>query len=909
MAPPKKRKRKLNVFRALLLTLLVLAVVLVGAGAGFTIGVIRTMPDWQPDKLQLAMTTFIYDKDGQLVEELHGEQNRIVVPLEKIPKDLQNAVIATEDARFYQHHGVDLKAILRALWINLRSGSIREGGSTITQQLAKNAFIENPERTLKRKIQEALMAIELERTYTKEEILESYLNIVYLGPGTYGVEAAARLYFGKSVSDLDLAECAMLAGLIQSPANYDPRSKGNEEAAKNRQAQVLNNMVKYGYITPEQAEKAKAEKLEYREASKTQAEKFPYFIDAVIDEAGRLLESQGIEAAELYRGGLKIYTTLDTKIQAEMEKVYQDKSNFPPSSPDRLIESAMVVLDPRTGEVRGLVGGRDYTTRRGFNRAIQAERQPGSTIKPLVVYAPALEKGYPPAFVIDDVPVTYPGTPKPFTPVNYDGRYRGLISMREAVRWSVNIPAVKMLNSIGIDTGYEFGRRLGLPLKPEDRNLALALGGLTTGVSPLQMAAAYGAFANQGVYITPHFVTRITDRNGQDLIVNKPQRREVMSEQVAYLMTDMLETVVMAGTGKNAQIGRPAAGKTGTTSLPDTPEYRGLKGEKDAWFVGYTPELVGAVWMGYDKTDPKHYLKSVAGGGYPALIWKKVIGAALKDQPVQDFPRPSGIIYADVDAKSGLLPSDLTPREFIVKEVFTQSMLPKKVSDVWVQVQVCTTTGQLASPNCPDVTTGVFLKRPDGYNGPVKPEDAYLEAPTEVCTLHGSGGGSSRPGLVSICTDPRHGAELFLANIPKPGEGGGCPPQYVKQVQLPPEKVPTRYCDLPDHQLSKDTSGPGNQETGPPAPNLTAHLEVGPNVSQPRVILRWELPGKGDFLFSIERSSQGSNGKSLAIVKDNTYTDTSVKPGFTYRYRVIALDEKNKSSTPSNEVTIAIPRR
>ncbi|MBC7325438.1 MAG: hypothetical protein H5T99_09010, partial [Moorella sp. (in: Bacteria)] len=584
------------------------------------------------------------------------------------------------------------------------------------------------------------------------------------------------------------------------------------------------------------------------------------------------------------------------------------ESNFPPSAPDRLIESAMVVLDPSTGEVRGLIGGRDYTTRRGFNRATQMERQPGSTIKPLVVYGPALEKGYPPAFVIDDVPVSYPGTPKPFAPVNYDRRYRGLISMREAIRWSVNIPAVKMLHTIGIDAGYEFGQRLGLPLKPEDRNLALALGGLTTGVSPLHMAAAYGAFANQGVYIPPHVVTRITDRHDRELVVVKPQRKEVMSEQVAYLMTDMLETVVTSGTGKNAQLNRPVAGKTGTTSLPDTPEYRGLIGEKDAWFVGYTPELVGAVWMGYDQTDPKHYLKSVAGGGHPALIWKKVIGAALKDQPVRDFPRPAGIIYADVDAKSGLLPSDLTPKEFIVKEIFTQAILPNRVSDVWVQAQVCTTTGLLASSGCPDVTTGVFLKRPDGYSGTVKPEDAYLEAPTEVCTLHG---GSDKPELVTVCTDPRHGGKLYLANIPEPGQDGGCPSRYIRQVQLQPGEAPAGYCNLPDHQLNKDTTGPGEPGTGPPAPALTlkGKLEVGPNISQPRVILEWEVSGAGEFLYSIERTGPGSSSRSLAIVKETSYTDTSVKPGVTYRYRVVALDEKNKGGTPSNEITIAVPKK
>lgn len=905
MAPEKKRKRKLNVFRAVLLTLLVLGVILVGAGAGFAIGIFRTMPGWQPDNFKLDMTTFVYDRNNQLVGELHGEQNRVVVPLDKIPVNLQNAVIATEDARFYQHHGIDLKAILRAAIINLRHGSIQEGASTLTQQLARNAFIENPQRTFKRKIQEALMAIQLERMYTKKEILEKYLNIVYLGPGTYGVEAAAQYYFGTDVQNLDLAQSAMLAGIIQSPGNYNPFVKGNEQAAKDRQAVVLDNMVKYGYITQEQANQAKAEKLTFKESKKAPVDKYPYYIDAVVEEASRLLESNGIESSELYRGGLKIYTALDPAIQTEMEQVYQDKNNFPPSAKDRQIESAMVVLDPHTGEVRGLVGGRDYTTRRGFNRAIQAERQPGSTIKPLVVYAPALEKGYPPAYVIDDVPTTFPGSPKPFTPRNYDGRYRGLISMREALRWSVNVAAVKMLNTIGVDTGYDFGLRLGLPLKPEDRNLSLALGGLTTGVSPLEMAAAYGTFANQGVYITPHLITRITDHNGRDLIVVNPQKQAVMSEQSAYLMTDMLETVVTSGTGTRAQIGRPAAGKTGTTSLPETPEFKNLNGEKDAWFVGYTPELVGAVWMGYDQTDPQHYLKSVAGGGYPALIWKKVIGAALKDKPVQDFPRPAGIIYADVDAKSGLLPSDLTPKEFIVKEIFTQSMLPTKVSDVWVQVQIDPTTGMLATPNCPNVTTGVFLRRPDGYTG--KAEDSYLEAPRQYCTLH-SGGNSNKAGLVSICTDPRHGGALFLANIPGPGQSGGCPSQYVKQVQLPPGQVPTRHCDLPDHQLSKSTGGP-SQDNGPPAPQLDAQLEVGPNVSQPRVILTWDVPDGGNYVFSVERSTGGSGHRSLAIVRQTSYTDTSVQPGVTYRYRVIALSGNDKSGTPSNEVTIAIPKK
>lgn len=907
MTPQKKnkRKRKLNIFRVFILLALLLGVIMLGAATGLAVGVMRAMPDWQPENLKLAMTTFIYDKDGQLVEELHGEQNRVVISISEVPESLKKAVIAIEDERFEQHHGVDPKAILRAFWTNLRSGGIREGGSTITQQLAKNAFIENPtEKKYSRKIKEAMMAIELERTYTKKEILENYLNIVYLGPGIYGVEAASHYYFGKGVSELDLAESAMLAGIIQSPGTYSPLNKKNQAAAKNRQAQVLNNMLKLGFIDAEQAEKAKTQQLEYHQASITKVAKYPYFIDTVIDEASALLEKQNIDSSQLYQGGLRIYTTLDTQVQAEMEKIYQDKNNFPASASDRLMESAMVVLDHRTGEMRGIIGGRNYTTRRGFNYATQAERQPGSTIKPLVVYGPALEQNFSPAYVLDDAPVSFPSVPKPFAPVNYDRRYRGLISMREAIRWSVNIPAVKMLNTIGVASGFEFGTRLGLPLQASDKNLSLALGGLTTGVSPLEMAAAYGTFANQGIYVEPHVVTKITDRHGKDLVVVKPAKTAVMSEQVAYLMTDMLTTVVTSGTGTNARLGRPAAGKTGTTSLPDLPGFAGKTGSRDAWYVGYTPELVAAVWMGYDPTDPEHYLRNVAGGGHPALIWKKVINVALKDQPVQAFPRPAGIIYADVDAKSGLLPSDLTPEEFIVKEIFTQDMLPKNISEAWVEAHVCTTSGQLSSPACPSFTAGTFLNRPPVSSGQV--EDAKLAAPTETCTLHSGG---SVPGLVAICTDPRHEGVLHLANLPGPGQSGGCPPECIRKVDLPPGEIPAGNCGLPEHQLSKTAAGPHNNAPVPKEPTLKARLQVDPNLNDPRVDLTWSSLGNGNILYSVERRHNGSSYKSIAIIKETAYTDTSIKPGSAYRYRVVALNQDNNSSYPSNEITVTIPQR
>lgn len=903
MTPVKKKvRRKLNIWRLLLLLAGIAALIAIGAGAGLAISVLKGLPRWDPSNLRMALSTTLYDKDNNAFATLHGEENRLPASLEEIPDHLQKAVIAIEDARFYQHHGIDFRGIVRAALTNLMYREIKEGASTITQQLARNAFIENPQRTFKRKIQEAILALQLERTYTKEQILEQYLNIVYFGPGAYGVKAAAQVYFGKDVKDLTLAESALLAGIIQSPARYSPLIKGNEEAAKERQAVVLANMVKYGFIDQAQADKALQEKLVFNHQPLKTTPQYPYFVDAVIEEASQLLEENGIDAGELFRGGLRVYTTLDAQVQAKIEEVYSNPANFPQSASDRLVESAMVVLDPHTGEIRGLIGGRQYTTLRGLNRATQAQRQPGSTIKPLVVYGPALEKGFTPATVIDDVPTTFPGSPKPFTPVNYDGRYRGLITMREAIRWSVNVAAVKMLHTIGVDTGFQFGRNLGLPLKDSDRHLALALGGITSGVTPLQMAAAYGAFANQGVYVTPHTVVRITDSAGRDLVVNTPQQKVVMSEQVAYLMTDMLQTVIKSGTGQRAQIGRPAAGKTGTTSLPDLPGFKGLDGSTDAWFVGYTPELVAAVWMGYDQTDPTHYLRGVAGGSYPALIWKQVMQEALKGVPVKDFPRPPGIVYADVDAKSGLLPSDLTPKEFIIKEVFTADTVPKKVSDVWVRLQICATTGQLASPNCPNVTQGVFLKRPVPYTGSVQPEDAYLEAPKEICTLHGSG----QTTAVKICTDPRHQGKPVLANIPGPGQQGGCPSQYVQIKEFPPGAAPTEHCDLPDHQIQKSASGQQGGAAPPLAPELQAQVDMSLGNGRIQVRLSWEAGSGKNYLYSVERWENNAR-RSLTIIQETSYVDTSVKAGKTYMYRVLAIDPQTQLSTPSNAVTVNIP--
>jgi len=905
---PKKKKRKLNLFRAFLLFVLTLAFIGFGIGTGFVFGIIKNLPDLDSESLNAELTTFIHDKDGKQVASLHGVENRIPVELEQVPEELKQAFIATEDRNFYKHPGINPIAFIRAAIANFKAGKIVQGGSTITMQLAENAFFaEKPERSYRRKLQEAIMAIQLERKYTKDEILEAYLNYIYFGHGAYGVQAAAQTYFGKNVEDLTLGESAIIAGVTNNPALYSPYR--NLEAAKYRRSVVLDNMVEAGFISRERAEEAKNEPIQLSQPKQKSSRKYPYFIDAVVLEAEKLLKEKGMHPADLYRSGLHIYTTLDTSIQETMEQVYSDDSNFPKSPDDVPVQSAMVVLDPQSGEVRGIIGGREHTVERGFNRAIQGDRQPGSAIKPLAVYAPALEKGYTAATVIDDVPVVYRQSGgQSYSPKNYDNQYRGLITMREAVRWSVNIPAVKLLDTIGVETGYNFAKNLGLPLEPTDKGLSLALGGLTKGVSPLDMAAAYGTFANKGIWIQPHTITKITDHEGNTLFEVKPEQKAVMSEQNAYIMTNILETVVNSGTGTRARInGWPVAGKTGTTQLPDRPEFRGIRGERDAWFVGYTPELVGVVWLGYDKTTTMHYLRGVYGGSYAAPIWRKVMMEALKQYTPRNFERPEGITWVTVDAKSGKLPSSLTPSQFRIKEIFAADTVPKEVSDVWIRREVCALSGKLPTESCPDVISKVFLRRPVPYNGSIRPNDAYLEAPKEKCDIHQ--GGSSTV-VAKICTDPRHHGQQVLANVPLEGQEGGCPPEYVVEKEFNLDKVPKIYCSLPDHQLGETTSnGSQDSSTGaPPAPSLTGEAIVSPDNSSALVTLRWKMPQhKGSVYYTVEKWSDSNLARQTAATTNrNIWADHNVRVGNTYYYRVTAVDSSTQRKTHSNTIRIII---
>lgn len=580
-----------------------------------------------------APTQFI-DRYGEVSSEVTSAKIEYV-SIDQVPLHLQQAIVAVEDKRYNDHTGVDIFGIIRAAFRNAKEGGAVQGGSTITQQLAKNVFLTG-EKTFSRKLTEAAYALKIESLYNKDQILEMYLNQIYFGEGQWGVQRAAKRYFGKQTNDLTLAESALLAALPKAPSRYSPLK--NKELALERRNLVLGLMKAEGFISETDYQHAIAEPIKVlKEIPQEQVNhllgQYGSYIDEVIDEAIRVY---GFTERQLLAGNLLIYTELDPTVQNAMEETYRNESLFPESASDQLLQSGAVILDPSTGGIRGIVGQRGEHTFRGFNHATQLVRQPGSVFKPLIVYAPALERGYDENSMLYDGPLDIQG----YRPKNVDRLTLGQVSLKEAVIHSRNIPAVWLLNEIGLNTGIEFVEKLGIPLVEEDRNLSSALGGLSQGVSPLQIAQGYSVFPNLGVQVQAHTITKITTVDGQVLAEAEHQPVEVMSPENAYAMTEILRDVVKEGTGKNAAIDRPVAGKTGTTQLPQNNQFEGITGgAKDAWFVGYTPELVGAVWLGYDQTDSKHYL-TTSGGKYPALIFSEMMSLALKDVPASEFKRP-----------------------------------------------------------------------------------------------------------------------------------------------------------------------------------------------------------------------------------------------------------------------------
>jgi len=727
---PKKRKKRLNPARLVLLIVLIAFLISISGGLFLLATSIMDLPALDENKLYSSAASSYYDQDGNLFARI-GEENREIIKIKDIPASTQNAFIAIEDVRFKSHHGVDLRGIARALWRDLTGGNMEQGASTITQQLVKLSFL-TPEKKVKRKIQEAILSLMVERRYSKGEILEMYLNKVYFGNGAYGIQSAARTYFDKNADQLTLSQSAFLAGLLKSPNYYSLPEK-----ATARRDVVLDAMFKYGFITRNQTDEAKKESLNIEEGLKKNLYPYPYFIDFVTKQ---LIEDFGEDT--VYKGGLQVYTTMDRQAQQAAETALASSKNFPASWRDSQNilqpEGAAVFVDPQTGYIRALVGGREHTHQLQLDRASMARRQPGSSFKPIIDYAPAIElKGMGPASVIDDIPVSYGS----YTPHNYDGAYLGLITMRTAVTRSINIPAVKTLvDHVGITNAINFAKGLGITVDPNS-GASMALGGLTRGVTPLQMAAAYSAFANGGFYIKPEAILKVEDQEGKVLKEYKSDPQLAMKPTTAFLITSMLKDVIDHGTGANARLNRPAAGKTGTTDEG-----------KDLWFVGYTPSLAGAVWIGYDTPKP---MPQEFGGRYPALIWKQVMQEALKNIPATGFRQPAGITTATIDNKSGLLPGPNTPPEDMTTDLFVNGTVPTEIDNTHVLVEVCAQTGLLASEYCPDRIAKIMIKLPYSLPDQVadKVADHLIRAPEKVCAEH-------RPGLEIPSVQPGFEQEL-----------------------------------------------------------------------------------------------------------------------------------------------------
>ena len=789
----KRKKRRLFGMRpipfVLLSTVLIAITTVAICGMAFALYVnkyINPTIDINLDDFRLNFTSFVtyIDSEGneQVLEELHGSENRIWADMDEISPQLQQAFVAIEDNRFYEHGGVDWKrSIGAALNYIVPFRDNFGGGSTITQQLIKN-ITGDDETSVKRKITEIMRALELEDKYEKDDILEFYLNTIYLGQNAYGVKAAAQTYFGKEPSQLTLVECAAIAGITKNPYKYDPVRF--PEFNKERRNLVLEQMCKYGYISEEEKNEAMAQELVLYEPTEEEEDEevWSYFVDEVFTSVVEdLMEEKGysqtVARQMVYTGGLRIVSTIDPNVQAKMDAVFQDEDNLPGvlGKDGTMPQCAMVIMDQHTGEVKALYGGRgEKEGNLVLNRATRTTRSPGSSIKPVSVYAPALEMGLiTPASVLDDVPQDFSikssGWPKNST---NGGVWQGRMTVKKAVAVSNNTIPVDLVQQMGVDASFNFAtEKLGLPLEEgrtvtdkkgntstvSDKGLApLALGGLTDGVSVLDMTAAYAAFGNYGYYNEPKVYTKVYDSQGNVILDNTGETVEAMSQKTADYMLDLLVNVVTGpqGTGARAKIqGIETAGKTGTTD-----------DDYDRWFVGMTPYYTAAVWFGYDTPQ---VVKGVSTN--PALaIWKDVMEDVHADLPNAEFDRKTAMKTVYVCADSGLKPteycsSDIRGSRVISARVAAEDV-PTASCDMHVAAQIDSQTGQLANDYCPvaDVKT-VGMLRVDrsfpvsgvrvsdgGYVLPGSDSSGYpaasgADSPNHTCTLHNAENDGNAP--------------------------------------------------------------------------------------------------------------------------------------------------------------------
>jgi penicillin-binding protein 1A len=647
----------------LILTIILVPLALVGAISGLFLLWGPDLPSpHNPQEVEPPRKTVVLDHRGETIAEFFIE-NRSPMPLAQIPEVMRQAVLATEDRRFFRHWGVDLPGVLRAITSNVAAGGIRQGASTITQQLARNAFLSHSQ-TMERKVKEAVLAIRLERSFSKEEILEFYLNRIYFGEGTYGVEAASQRYFGKSCRDLTLPEAAMLAGLPANPGAYSPSH--HPEAAQRRRNSVLRRMEDTGVI--DRQTRSEAENADVRLANGPHGESpSAYFTEMVRQE---LMGRFG--GAQVYEGGLTVYTTLDLGLQRaavgsmetqlkaiEMEKaiVYRrvlrtgvrGDSTAAKGAKTPYLQGALIALEPQNGAIRALVGGRSFAES-NFNRAVQARRQPGSAFKPIVA-AQALRQGYNPNSILQDTPVSYHWGGQTWSPQNFDHKFRGPVTLRYTLQKSINVPTIRLLDALGARNVVEMAERMGFTghITPQ---LSLALG--TAEVTPEEITSAYGSFANRGIRVEPYAVDRVEDRSGRVLLEHQPVSHEVLDERNSFTMISLLRSVIDHGTGYPARgkyhFDAPAAGKTGTTD-----DY------SDAWFVGFIPRLVCGVWVGFDARRSIGSRMTGAAAALPA--WCGFMNEAVKVYGTEDFAPPEGSVLVTTCVESGLPATPGCPRK------------------------------------------------------------------------------------------------------------------------------------------------------------------------------------------------------------------------------------------------------
>ncbi|MCJ7855801.1 PBP1A family penicillin-binding protein [Lachnospiraceae bacterium NSJ-143] len=813
----KRRKRKATIGVIILRIFIVLAVVgcfaVGGAFIGAYTGIIESAPALSSiDVTPESYTSIIYDENGNEIDSLHGEENREYVKLSQIPLNLQNAVVAIEDERFYEHNGIDIKGMFRALFVNIKNRDMTQGASTITQQLMKNEVL-TAEKKLSRKLQEQYLAVSYEKQLAKklgskekakDYILELYLNTISLNHGLNGVEAASKFYFGKDVSELTLAQCASIAGITKNPSAYSPLSHPDNN--RDRMLTVLKKMLDLGYITESEYKEACAEDVAgsvigTNDTNDGTESYHSYFVDTVITELAKQLQSENKLSKQqaynmIYSGGLKIYTTVNTSMQDTMENSFADDSLFPPKASsltasytisimdneteeqqnifrekvvssreeaeafaksvrdevlndsktmilDRLtmaksLQAAMVIMDYHNGQVKAIVGGREKSGDLVFNRATQALRQPGSCFKVLAAYAPAIDQGLVmPGTGIRDEYFEYNG----WVPKNwYSSGYRGMCTVREGIQDSLNILAAKVIVMVGVDTALDYLENFGFTtLVTEtnenglsDRGPAISLGGVTNGVSVLELTAAYSTIANNGEYIKPVFYTKVLDHDGNVIIDNSsPETHRVIKETTAYLLTDMMKDVITKGTGRLAKfsnISMSEAGKTGTTS-----------DDKDLVFVGYTPYYCAGIWMGYDNPKKIEYDKS-----YHLLLWKDIMEKIHNGLSDPGFSKPSGITTKSICSASGKSPNKYCSEDYYGNTIASDLCASEYVDnngacELHKQFTVCSETGKLPGPNCKTMSVVLAVEEKDGkytvVNAPSEaPEGKVLINLNETCT-------------------------------------------------------------------------------------------------------------------------------------------------------------------------------